>query len=526
MKNLNKKIGLVIVALLFFQITNAQVIFEWGSIYDGGSTDKALLVTPAGESFIHFAGTRSVGGGTKIYTRKYSTSGILKWSRTGNTFLPGNLLFIQRDASFGTYVICVSGGSYALIKYGIDGTQKWIRTITENPVGLKIVGSHVYTGGQSGTGFFARSYKASNGATEWSRVEANGRAGRGFDADNSGNIYLGGIDGSVLDEMMYIVKFNSSSLSPIWTTTYMGDDLSGRDNVHLLTVDVAGNVYATGEIDAYGSMLANVSMAKFNSAGVNQWKHYIRRAGGPVGAIESKLVLDWAQNPILTGQANDFYNVNPSQETSRIFVTKLNRNTGAELFDVLPNDPLYTNTTIIETPASCFLDQFGNIYIGGSGNNGGLTGDVRWTITKVDGVDGSLRWIEAGSSLIGGKTNNVFVSTGGDVYLANEETFTTSDFEVQKFSQPGGGLRLIVSDENKFSVMLYPNPSNEKFSLQLEKDLTIPNIIVYDISGKIIEEYKNVVNGFTFGDKISPGIYFLSLISGDQGQTLRFIKTE
>jgi hypothetical protein len=64
------------------------------------------------------------------------------------------------------------------------------------------------------------------------------------------------------------------------------------------------------------------------------------------------------------------------------------------------------------------IDQFGNIYIGSSGNNGSFDlNDRRWVVTKVDGMDGSLRWVEAGTSINHqeNSTNGVYVATNGNV---------------------------------------------------------------------------------------------------------------
>ncbi|HRH65749.1 MAG TPA: T9SS type A sorting domain-containing protein [Bacteroidia bacterium] len=525
MKNVLKKLALVAFLFCISGSMKAQVMYEWSNAYDGGNADRALLVAPEGNNFIHVAGTTETASGIKLYTQKYRTDGILKWSRQGNTVIPGTILFLKRDAAFSTYFICTNpSGGYLLIKYGVDAHEKWRKSFTETPAGFDIRGNKLYTGGQGTTGFFARCYRTTDGHINWTRTETNGQNAMGFDIDNSGNVYVGGATGISLDETMYIVKFRGTSVSPVWTINYPGDE-SGRDNVHKLVVDAVGNVYASGEIDAYGSMMANISMAKFNSSGIFQWKHYISRAGGPVVAWETNLIVDAYQNPILTGIKSDFYNINPNAETSRIFVIKLNRSTGAELFFSFPNDPTTSDPNIDEGSVSCSLDQYGNIYVGGYGNQGGSLSDLRWTITKLDGMTGIRSWIEAGYSFTGGSVNDVYVSSAGDVYLALHEHNTTVDFMIEKFSQPGGGLRKAAVLMAEGSAIVFPNPSADRFTLRHSFTENPAHILLLDLSGKIVATYTEVPAEFTFGENIAPGVYYLELISGETKQTFRLVKT-
>jgi len=86
---------------------------------------------------------------------------------------------------------------------------------------------------------------------------------------------------------------------------------------------------------------------------------------------------------VLTDSKSDYYNVNPAGTTTRIFTTKLNRNIGAHLYFVYPNDPTDTDRN---------------------------SSSRRWTITKVDGLDGTRRWIEAGTSMTGvNMVNDIYV---------------------------------------------------------------------------------------------------------------------
>jgi hypothetical protein len=118
---------------------------------------------------------------------------------------------------------------------------------------------------------------------------------------------------------------------------------------------------------------------------------------------------------VVTGCKTDYYNVSHARTTTRIFTTKLHRNTCAHLYYVYPNDPTYTDMNIGEYPICSFSDHYGNIYIGGSVSQGG--GSRRWTNMKMDGFDGTRRWIEAGTSMTGENTvNGIYVAGNGDVF--------------------------------------------------------------------------------------------------------------
>jgi hypothetical protein len=520
----------IIISFFISSFVSAQILFEWQNMYDHGAIDKALDVRNHGTTSIHVAGIRQSAGGWRIVTQKYSPSGTLYSTHTASTYLPGNLLFLDRDGSYNTFVITDRpGGGYCIIKYNYSGSQAWKKNFSERPVGLKIdAGGRAYTGGQAVGGFFARCYRA-NGTVRWARYDGDGAEAGGMDIDNSGNVYVGGIHESSLgDDDIRVTKFGRSSTVPLWATNY---DSGGRDNVDLLKTDAVGNVYIAGEVDAYGSMGANVSVAKFNYSGIFQWYHFVTGAGGSSSAFERSLIVYPFQNPVLTGEKTDFYNVNPSGTTTRIFTTKLNRNTGASLYYVYPNDPTYSDMDISEEPICSFSDQYGNVYIGGTGNQGG--GGGRWTITKTDGLDGTRRWIEAGTSMSGNNAvNDIFVAGDGDVYMANQENFSTVDFEIVKYSQPGGGLKLADKSENETTVgqpekidyTLFPNPSAEAFNV-ISSAAGVPfDMSVFDNTGKLIQVLKSQNSTSRFGETFLPGLYIVKITTGKEQKAFRIIK--
>jgi hypothetical protein len=55
---------------------------------------------------------------------------------------------------------------------------------------------------------------------------------------------------------------------------------------------------------------------------------------------------------------------------------------------------------------------------------------------------------------------------------------------------------------------------------------TLPKeISLFDVNGKLPQKITTTNSGYSFGTKaFSPGVYFLTIVSGDKASGLRFIK--
>jgi hypothetical protein len=529
MKKFTLNMMLLAFAVTLNLSTKAQVTFNWSHTYDGGNTDRALVVNPEDPNFIHVAGTTEKAAGLKIYTEKYKANGTPLWSRTGNTLLTGDVLFMKRDASLNTFVVCVNASitGYTIIKYNVNAKELWRKNFLERPVGLEIDAlGKVYTAGQAPGGFYARSYRNSDGFVLWARSETDGIYAAAFDIDNSGNVYVGG-NNRINDSEIRIVKFGISSTTPIWATNFQDAD-GFYDDVSVLAVDNAANVFIGGGVNA-GTLIGELAVAKFNSSGVFQWETNVIHSGGFNSSSFVSLLIDPSQNPIVVGQTNDFYNVSPDNETSRIFAVKLNRSTGVEIYNETPNDPSYSNPTIDESPECASVDQYGHVYVGGTSNAGGDITERHWSVTKINAADGSSTWTQSGSSSTGeNRTNNIYINASGKVYLANTELGSTPDFQIVKLSQAGGGARETIDElQQNFapeSYIIYPNPSAEKFTLDFPSTGEAVDVSVIDISGRIVNEYKNISSPLEFGSELKKGVYFVNLLSGGNKQTVKIVK--
>jgi hypothetical protein len=79
---------------------------------------------------------------------------------------------------------------------------------------------------------------------------------------------------------------------------------------------------------------------------------------------------------------------------------------------------------------------------------------------------------------------------------------------------------------NKLSLVTYPNPSTNSFSITVQswakEKITMQ---VMDMYGRIIETRNMTVNSIVkFGDRYRPGTYFVRIIQGKEHKEIKLIK--
>src|SRR5690242_16437239 len=119
------KLLVLLIAICQAQRTQA-VFFDWAKYYDGGSINKGLHAQTDALGNAYLTGAADLPGGSKIISSAYNDAGTLLWQRTGNTFLPGTVIQVERDAALNTFVLCqVAASSYTLIRYNANAIEKW-----------------------------------------------------------------------------------------------------------------------------------------------------------------------------------------------------------------------------------------------------------------------------------------------------------------------------------------------------------------------------------------------------------------
>ena len=509
------------------------VFFEWFKYYNGGSTDRGLHVTTDALANVYFTGVASFGGGDKIISSAYADDGTLLWQRTANSYLPGTVKQVERDAALNTFVLCeISPSSFTLIRYNVNAKEKWRRNFSDNSMKFKVGNpAAVFTCGLNSSGVAMERLNKNTGVTVWSHSYADGSLltnayHSDFTIDPNSNVYFCGTTSMPTNYDYKMIKLNKNG-GLIYNIQYDAGS-SEDEETFKIAANSAGELYVLGDYNCYIPVRDFVSMVKFSSTGVHLWNTHFHTTG-PDSYTAVEVMVGTDGNPVCVGNVDDFYNVNPSGETIRIRVSKFDAATGAVIFNVTPEDASYSNPDIIERASCMTIDGSNNIYLGGTSNvyaGVGVQPD-RWLASRVNGATGILDWVEAG--VLNDASNSIadaVVTAGSDVYLAGTENISGNpDMELIKYCQTGCFSPRFSSGEiSAGGLVIFPNPSTSQFTLSgAGNDFTLS---VYDISGKLLEEHELNTGTINFGEKLAAGIYVARFVSATENKTFRIVKTQ
>lgn len=93
----------------------------------------------------------------------------------------------------------------------------------------------------------------------------------------------------------------------------------------------------------------------------------------------------------------------------------------------------------------------------------------------------------------------------------------------------GSALSIKNTQNNDFSVKLWPNPSRKDFNVNLQSNNTpgLINIDIYDVLGELVHKKmfnKNEI--YQFGAQLVAGVYIVKLSQGRIQQTFKLVKSE
>ncbi|MEY8758981.1 T9SS type A sorting domain-containing protein [Chryseobacterium tongliaoense] len=104
-------------------------------------------------------------------------------------------------------------------------------------------------------------------------------------------------------------------------------------------------------------------------------------------------------------------------------------------------------------------------------------------------------------------------------YIYQAGDGTTSYFTVDNLSLTTTSLG-VHENELKNSIVVYPNPVDDYIHIANYKG----SISIYDITGKLVQSNKEVVDGVVAIAFLVPGPYILKLNDGIKNQTVKFVK--
>ena len=323
--------------------------------------------------------------------------------------------------------------------------------------------------------------------------------------DANGNIYTAGFFSSTTadfdpgpatytltsagDADIFVSKLDSAG-NFVWAKRMGG---SAREWAYSMAVDAAGNVFTTGYFNGTADFdpgtatfnltsagMEDIFISKLDSSGNFVWA---KKTGSTLGDYGYSIALDSAANVYTTGYFQLTTDFDPGPGTYNLNVV------GASDIFV------------------CKLDSSGNfIWADGFGSSGYETG---YSLA----VDASANVYTTGSFLA-----TVDFDPGSGTF--NMTPFGYSDVFVVKLSDVAVGIN--ENSNSTDAINIYPNPSTNYFTIALTHISKKVEIIITDISGKIIysvseTEKQNIkVNA----DDFAQGIYLVKIQSED------FLKTE
>ena len=151
------------------------------------------------------------------------------------------------------------------------------------------------------------------------------------------------------------------------------------------------------------------------------------------------------------------------------------------------------------------------------------TGDVLWQNKGADNLDGediSKETINADGTLGGRFTDAVWTTQNGKL-----PGLFGKPVEMPEHLQKAGQGTTGIAERDNSDIRVYPNPTTGELTID-NGQLTIDNVEVYDISGKLVQTYR-----FNSSTKVNldvstlaKGAYSLSIYSEGQKTTKKFVK--
>lgn len=469
---------------------NSAGIEQWSARYNGPANgeDNGYLVKVDNAGNVYVSGS-SIGAGTGLDYAivKYNPAGVQQWAARYNG--PGNQIdevySLQIDNSGNVYITgysyggAVTGADITTIKYNSAGAEQWVKR---------------YNGTASDDDY-----------------------GNSLVLDAAGNIYVTCAVTQDTSDLDYLtIKYDPAG-NQQWTAFYNGPGNS-EDFPSSNIIDAAGNLYVVG-YSVGDKTLRDYCTVKYNNNGQQQWA---ARYDGPDGWDEAfNIVLDIAGNVYVTGNSagvgtgDDYLTIKYNNSGSEMWTARYNG--GGESND-------YCNWVVVDPTGNVYVT---GIIWDGTGNPENIAtigynsaGVQQW----VQIYNGSGNEFDSGNSLAVDNMGNVYV-TGGSDNNENTDFITIKYSSTIGIQQVSTEIPAKFSLEQN-----YPNPfnpeTNIKFNLPKASKVMLT---VYDVNGKAVETLvnENLGAGSYEADfnasHLTSGVYFYMLTTNDFTETRKMI---
>jgi len=555
----------VLIGLLATSTLNAQN-FEWAKAYGNFSTDYGYSICTDAAGNVYATGTFLgsidfdagvgvnilTGANCDVYVLKMDPSGNFLWAKSfGGTSIDAGSS-IKTDTYGNIYI---TGGFHESVDFD-PGTG----TTTLTSAGYQDV--FVQKMDSAGNFLWARSF----GGPSYDKVSS-------ISIDASGNVYTTGTfqetmtfdtgagdftltSGGYTD--IFVFKMDCSG-NFIWAKSFSG---TLYDNGNGIINDASGNVYITGSFQdtidfdpGAGTSFftstgcTDVFVQKMDSAGNLLW---VKTFDGADCQEASSISMDEAGNIYTTGGFQGTVDFDPEAGTHMlvsagnddIFIQKMDSAGNflwAKSFGSTSNDRGFSINS----------DAYGNLYTTGCfseyidfsyGTDTAIltsAGSFDVFVLKMDS-SGNFLWAESFGGTSNDYGNSIHVDSSGNVYTIghfmetadfNPGTGTTvlssqgdADFFVHKMSQSTSSESIFENDFGN-TFIVYPNPTNGNFSIDLGNVYQNTTISIFDIDGKLIKKMSFQQTQIANMSVAAPaGVYLVKVSSGDKKATFTLVK--
>ena len=549
----------------FYLISEAQIPnWQWAQTIGGAKDDNGRSVATDSRSNVVLVGdflSDSISCGGQYFQNVNPSGGIINQYMLSDVFVSkydsvGNILWTKTFGGDSTDIAaCVT----------IDEADNIIVVGKFNGPTM-VVGSIVLTKPPTQGAFDAFIFKLDpNGNVLWAKSFGGSSPdeGRTVTTDENNNIYMGGIFwsanvnfgantfSSVGDDDIYITKYSSTGTA-IWTKVF-GSSLS--ETVNDICADKQGYIYFTGEYRESNLTIGTLLPANFDGSpttevyvskmDINGNVIWTNTANCQSPDYVRGVAVDLQKNVLITGRFADFYldidgYVFPGDQISNPNCTS---GSGFFLikFDSVGTFQWFQTISISkeEVGLSVKTDKQDNIFVSAFGHGDTLLID---TITKYNlpnsatlllkyDPNGHIIWQksfgEADHVGYGDTEADIDISKQGILFLggtffkqtytmdgvtaSNSTIYTTEPFvaKLESLNNPSVGIQDFYIEHE---YLLYPNPTQDKVTLELNDEHSVNNLTLLNAQGQFVKEWKNQKGNISLSlEEIQSGIYFLKI---------------
>lgn len=394
-----------------------------------------------------------------------------------------------------------------------------------------------------------------NGNCQWLIGAGSYSDDHGYDliTDKAGNVYLTGFisnDGSINDtarfglhkataplgdSLGFVTKISPSGVFQ-WVKTFPGID-GERDN--RITIDDEANVYVTGSFygtQSYGTTTVtsngghDIFVLKLDSAGNQLW---VKTAGGLLDDRGNSITVDAAQDVYVAGEFRDIVvfgtdtvNNYGGPSGRDIFVSKITKNGNWKWASKAGSSNGSDRGNRIESNKRDLLFLTGQIK--GSATFGSKNvvcnplDSVQAFVAALD-TAGVWHWVTQGGGHYEDRGAGIAVDEFCNVYVTGyfqdtvafgtltDTSVFKKDIFVSKINSDCNVFGIGINEKETLSNMvLFPNPSSDKFTILLGNIYSDIAVSVYNVMGQELQKSKlHSVNTVEINPGIATGVYFI-----------------